>query len=87
MEDERNDDDVLRYLETLVLLNPVNPEHRAKRLEMRARTGRLEMAIRDANWFIAHPLPAVDVERVRALRQNLEEQLERQQEDAAALQK
>ena len=87
MEDERNDHDVLRYLETLVLLNPVNPEHRAKRLEMRARTGRLEMAIRDANWFITHPLPAVDVERVRALRQNLEEQLERQQEEAAALQK
>jgi len=84
MEDERNDDDVLRYLETLVLLNPINPEHRAKRLEMRARTGRLEMAIRDASWFIAHPLPAVDVERVRALRQSLEEQLERQQEEAAA---
>jgi len=78
MEDERSDGDVLRYLETLVMLEPTNPEHRAKRLEMRARTGRLEMAIRDADWFIKNELPSVDVERVRELRQSLELQLERQ---------
>ena len=76
-EDEKNDDDVLRYLETLVMLEPLNPEHRAKRLEMRARTGRLEMAIRDASWFINNPTPGVDVERVRELRNSLELQLER----------
>ena len=76
-EDEKNDDDVLRYLETLVMLEPMTPEHRAKRLEMRARTGRLEMAIRDASWFINNPTPGVDVERVRELRNSLELQLER----------
>lgn len=76
-EDEKNDEDVLRYLETLVMLEPMNPEHRAKRLEMRARTGRLEMAIRDASWFIDNPTPGVDVERVRELRNSLEIQLER----------
>jgi regulator of sirC expression with transglutaminase-like and TPR domain len=76
-EDEKNDDDVLRYLETLVMLEPLNPEHRAKRLEMRARTGRLEMAIRDASWFITNPTPGVDVERVRELRNSLELQLDR----------
>lgn len=76
-EDEKNDEDVLRYLETLVMLQPMNPEHRAKRLEMRARTGRLEMAIRDATWFINNPTSGVDVERVRELRNSLELQLER----------
>jgi regulator of sirC expression with transglutaminase-like and TPR domain len=79
VEDERNDADVLRYLETLVMLAPDNPEYRAKRLEMRARTGRLEMAIRDADWFIRNVNAGVDVERVRELRQSLETQLERQQ--------
>lgn len=76
-EEEKNDEDVLRYLETLVMLEPMTPEHRAKRLEMRARTGRLEMAIRDASWFIDNPTPGVDVERVRELRNTLEIQLER----------
>jgi regulator of sirC expression with transglutaminase-like and TPR domain len=76
-EDEKNDDDVLRYLETLVMLVPMTPEHRAKRLEMRARTGRLEMAIRDAGWFVDNPTPGVDVERVREFRNSLELQLER----------
>ena len=76
-EDEKNDEDVLRYLETLVMLEPMTPEHRAKRLEMRARTGRLEMAIRDAGWFIDNPTPGVDVERVREFRNSLELQLER----------
>lgn len=80
MEDERNDADVLRYLELLVMLDPENPEYRAKRLEMRARTGRVEMAIRDADWFIRTQNPTVDVERVRTLRQTLEQQLERQNE-------
>lgn len=78
VEGERKDADVLRYLETLVMLNPTDPTHRAKRLEMRARTGRLEMAIRDADWFIKNQNAGVDVERVRELRQTLEMQLERQ---------
>jgi regulator of sirC expression with transglutaminase-like and TPR domain len=78
MEGERNDAEVLRYLETLVMLDQQNPEYRAKRLEMRARTGRLSMAIEDANWFINSQLASVDVERVREFRQSLEDQLERQ---------
>ncbi len=80
MEGERNDAEVLRYLETLVMLDQQNPEYRAKRLEMRARTGRLSMAIEDANWFINSQSASVDVERVREFRQSLEDQLERQNE-------
>jgi regulator of sirC expression with transglutaminase-like and TPR domain len=76
-ERDRNDADVLRYLELLVMLAPESPEYRAKRLELRARTGRLTMAIDDADWFLENQSEAIDVERVRELRQSLEQQLER----------
>jgi len=77
-ESQRRDADVLSCLETLTLIIPDNVEYRAKRLEMRARTGRLQMAIEDAGWFISQQPAGVDVERVRDLRQSLEMQLERQ---------
>lgn len=79
-EARRDDASVLRYLETLVMLDPMSVEFRAKRLEMRARTGRLQMAIDDASWFIQEQPPGVDVERVRELRTTLEMQQDRQQQ-------
>jgi len=74
-ESRRDDDQVLALLETLTTVSPENVEYRAKRLEMRARTGRTQMAIDDADWFIRTQPDGVDVERVRQLRQTLEEQL------------
>ena len=74
-ESRREDDSVLSCLETLAAVIPDNIEYRAKRLEMRARTGRIQMAIDDADWFIRTQPDGVDVERVRQLRQTLEEQL------------
>lgn len=74
-ESRREDDSVLSCLETLVIVIPDNVEYRAKRLEMRARTGRIQMAIDDADWFIRTQPEGVDVERVRQLRQTLEDQL------------
>lgn len=78
-EAERADERVLGCLETLAAIVPANVEYRAKRLEMRARTGRLGMAIADAEWFISERPDGVDVERVRQLRQTLQDQLEQQQ--------
>ena len=78
-ESERDEASVLQYLETLVTLAPTNVEYRAKRLEMRARTGRLTNAIDDANWFIKLQPDGVDLERVRDLRATLETELSRQQ--------
>ena len=84
-EQEKDDAAVLRYLETLVLLVPTSPEYRAKRLEIRARTGRLTNAIDDADWFLEHQPDGIDFERLRALRTTLEAELSRQQaEDAGA---
>ena len=84
-EQEKDDAAVLRYLETLVLLVPTSPEYRAKRLEIRARTGRLTNAIDDADWFLEHQPDGIDFERLRTLRTTLEAELSRQQaEDAGA---
>jgi len=84
-ERERDDAAVLRYLETLVMLVPTSPEYRAKRLEMRARTGRLTNALDDANWFLEHQPDGIDLERLRELQTTLESELARQQaEDAGA---
>lgn len=84
-EREKDDAAVLRYLETLVMLVPTSPEYHAKRLEMRARSGRLTNALDDANWFLEHQPDGIDLERLRELRTNLESELARQQaEDAAA---
>jgi regulator of sirC expression with transglutaminase-like and TPR domain len=77
-EAERADDDVLRCLETLVRLSPNDAEHRVKRLEMRYRTGRLAMALEDANWLIREAPPGLNVELIRELRQKIELTLEQQ---------
>ena len=65
-ESDRNDTEVLRYLETRHAGAPGNVEHRARRLEIRARTGRLEQVIADANWFTRNQVPGVDLECPRS---------------------
>ena len=82
-EREKDESAVLRYLETLVAIAPANPEYRAKRLEMRARTGRLADAIEDANWFFENQPDGIDMERLGSLRTTLTTELERQQAETA----
>ncbi|MCA9086547.1 MAG: hypothetical protein KDA81_20965, partial [Planctomycetaceae bacterium] len=73
-EGRRDDEGVLRYLETLALLDDQNLEYRAKRLEMRARTERLEEAIADADWFIERDPGNAD--RLYELRAELQRSLD-----------
>lgn len=82
-ETDKNESAVLRYLETLVALSPTNPEYRAKRLEMRARTGRLENALQDVTWFFDNHQENVDPERLRELQTTLESELRQQQAEDA----
>ena len=76
---KRDDERILRYLETLVALDEENPDYRAKRLEMCARTGRLTEAIADADWFIENEPEGTATDRLYELRARLQEQLEDQQ--------
>ena len=79
-ERDREDDRVLRYLEILVALDEDDPEMRAKRLEIRARSGRLEEALTDADWFIDNLPEGTNTDRLYELRAALERQLEAQQQ-------
>lgn len=78
-EHKRDDETVLRYLETLVAIETDSVEYRAKRLELRARTGRLVEAISDADWFInQQPKDGVS-DQMYELRALLQRQLDQQQ--------
>ncbi len=74
-ESERNDERALRYLETLVFLDTSDPQARARRLELRARTGRLAEALDDANWFIKEQPEGTNTDRLFELRAELQRQL------------
>jgi len=71
-ERDREDRRVLRYLEVLVAVAPEEPEYRAKRLEMRARTGHRGAALEDANWFIEHRPHGIDLQQLQRIRAQLQ---------------
>ncbi|MEQ9411857.1 MAG: transglutaminase family protein [Fuerstiella sp.] len=77
-EAERDNERVLRYLETLVAIDPEDHESRAKRLEIRARTGRLSEAIRDVDWFIEQQPAGTNPARLYELKAELQRQLDQQ---------
>ena len=74
-ESERNDERALRYLETLVVIDTSDPQTRARRLEIRARTGRLTEALEDVDWFIKEQPEGTDTDRLFELRAELQRQL------------
>ena len=74
-EGDRNDRRVLRYLELLVGISPDNPEFRAKRMEMRARTDHPEAAMEDAEWFIEHQPEGIDIYQLQQFKARLESKL------------
>ncbi|MCA9035936.1 MAG: trypsin-like peptidase domain-containing protein [Planctomycetaceae bacterium] len=74
-EADRNNSDVLRYLETLVLLDPGDLESRVKRLEIRARTGRITEAIEDIDWLIEQPIPSLNKDGLYQYRAQLQQRL------------
>ncbi len=74
-ERDREDRRVLRYLEVLVAITPDNPEYRAKRLEIRARTGHPRSALEDAEWFIENQPNGIDLRQLQQLKARLESDL------------
>lgn len=74
-ERDRNDRHVLRYLELLVGISADNPEFRAKRLEIRARTGHHSAALEDANWLLATQPAGIDLRQLQQLKADLESRL------------
>lgn len=65
----------IRYLDTLVAIEPDVVEYRGMRVTLRYRLGRRREILPDLNWLLEHPAPGVDMEEVRRMRDNITNEL------------
>jgi len=77
-ESQRDNERVLRYLNTFLAIDGSQLEFRVKRLELLARTQRLAEAIADVDWFLEKQPDGLDEDRLYELRAELNRQLDRQ---------
>lgn len=81
-ERDRDDRRVLRYLEVLVSLAGDNPTFRAKRLEMRARTGHPQAALEDADWFLETRPAGINLYELQQLKTRIQADIDRLERDS-----
>ena len=75
-EEDRDLDSILRYLDTALVIQPDSLETRARRIDMRIRSGRISEALVDIDWMLDKRPEGMDVNQVLQLRANLEAQLQ-----------
>jgi len=75
-EEDRDLDSILRYLDTALVIEPDSLETRARRIDMRIRSGRIPEALVDIDWMLDKRPEGMDVNQVLQLRANLEAQLQ-----------
>jgi serine protease Do len=68
---ERDVPSMLRYLDTLVLLDPTSARDRGIRAIVRAQSGDKAGAIEDVDWLLEKQPEGVDLDRLREFRQTL----------------
>lgn len=71
-EQNRETERLLRYMETLVRLFPEETEFRAKRVDLNSRTGDIDSAIADIDWFLKHKPAGVEIEKLKEFREFLQ---------------
>ena len=59
---------LLSYLDTQVILQPASIEYRAKRIDVNARTGRVDDAIADIDWIIEREPEGADLQKLKQYR-------------------
>jgi serine protease Do len=75
-EEDRDLDSILRYLDTALVIEPDSLESRARRIDMRIRSGRIPEALVDIDWMLDKRPEGMDVNQVLQLRANLEARLQ-----------
>lgn len=75
-EEDRDLDSILRYLDTALVIEPDSLESRARRIDMRIRSGRIPEALVDIDWMLDKRPDGMDVNQVLQLRANLEARLQ-----------
>ena len=71
-EEDRDLDSILRYLDTALVIDPDSLESRARRIDMRIRSGRISEALVDIDWMLEKRPEGMDVNQVLQLRADLE---------------
>tara|TARA_R110002072_G_scaffold238769_3_gene396485 strand:- start:139259 stop:141535 length:2277 start_codon:yes stop_codon:yes gene_type:complete len=79
-EEDRDVDSILRYLDTALVIDPDSLENRARRIDMRIRSGRIPEAMVDIDWMLDKRPEGMDVNQVLKLRANLEARLQQNEE-------
>ena len=64
---------MLRYVETMVALDPDSPRKRWLRAVLRFQTGRIKESLADTNWILQRAPAELDLARVRQLRRVLKD--------------
>jgi serine protease Do len=74
-EEDRDLDSILRYLDTALVIDPDSLENRARRIDIRIRSGRIPEALVDIDWMLEKRPEGMDVNQVLQLRADLEVRL------------
>lgn len=75
-EEDRDLDSILRYLDTALVIDPDSLENRARRIDIRIRSGRIPEALVDIDWMLDKRPEGMDVNQVLQLRADLEGRLQ-----------
>ena len=75
-EEDRDLDSILRYLDTAIVIDPDSLENRARRIDMRIRSGRISEALVDIDWMLDKRPEGMDVNQVLQMRAELEARLQ-----------
>ena len=75
-EEDGDLDSILRYLDTALVIDPDSLESRARRIDIRMRSGRIPEALLDIDWMLEKRPEGMDVNHVMQLRADLEARLQ-----------
>ena len=81
-ESERSMDDLEKYVEALLILEPESAAYRGMRAVVRYENGRLAAALEDLDWVLENPPPGIDISTVMQMRQQFAERLDLERDAA-----
>ncbi len=78
-QNEKQPEEMLRYVDTMVAVEPKSGQNRFYRGVLRMQTGRLDAAAEDVDWLLDEKPDDISIEQVREFQSFLERQRSRKQ--------
>ena len=71
---KRSDEPAIRrYADVILTVDPTDFRQRGMRIQLSLRGGRYQQALADIDWLLEHQADVIDVDRLRELRQQVEQ--------------